>query len=230
MQKNGVKGRHSAAKRYQDWRMNVLSQSKTVLREIQKALRLVRLIEGKPCGPVGEAGVWASNARAISKLLRNSFKGSHFTFVIVVGGGQVAASERYNEWYNTLLEVLRDFPENFSVEITSESVMGVNPANFYPKDDLAERAQKYHVGDCLIHYDTIDNKGNPGRSFRESQMDSIKDRNGWSSGSDPFIEYKQHNLDSMMAKLREREEANRVTFCQVIDDNFAVCRRFVEKV
>jgi hypothetical protein len=66
-------------------------------------------------------------------MLRSSARGTHFTFAITIPGDSSAAGGTYVEWYNAIRALLVEFPENFAVEIESESITNADPSAWYPK-------------------------------------------------------------------------------------------------
>lgn len=117
---NGIFERRSAAHKYMEWRRITLRKVDKVN---AKKPRLITLIEREPCGMVGEAGKWAGNIRSLKEMLRVLAPGSHITMVVDAKPSEWASVGYYDEWYQAILDMLRDWPKNFDVKIEDDSIL-----------------------------------------------------------------------------------------------------------
>ncbi|KAF2790421.1 hypothetical protein K505DRAFT_364726 [Melanomma pulvis-pyrius CBS 109.77] len=227
--KGGVFERHSAAKKYNEWRTSIIGDRKRFPGEYAKAPRRIKLIEHEPCGPKGEASKWAANINTLKNMLKLGCRGSHITLVVIVAGNQSAAEGICNEWYDAILNLLKEFPENFAVEIENESVSGVDPSTWYRKDNLAEK-RKAHTIEEACRLEGYGATGHHPVDDWESYLDTVKDSNRWRHGDAAFVEYMENDRKRMMECLAQRDTINLEASRKIVDQNFAKSHKFVEDV
>jgi hypothetical protein len=90
------------------------------------------LIELDPCGHQSEAAFWAQKIKALKQIFRSLAPGTRIKIWLMCVVNPSLLRGFYTEWYQAILDLKKDWPNQVFVEILNDSVMDTDVASHYP--------------------------------------------------------------------------------------------------
>jgi hypothetical protein len=118
-----------AAEKYLLWRTKTLRK---IAKTEAKRPCLVNLIELDPCGHQSEAAFWAQKIKALKQIFRSLAPGTRIKIWVMCAINPSLLKGFYTEWYQAILDLKKDWPNQVFVEILNDSVMDTDVASHYP--------------------------------------------------------------------------------------------------
>ncbi|KAF2876207.1 hypothetical protein BDV95DRAFT_590364 [Massariosphaeria phaeospora] len=225
--------RLSAAEKLDLWRTEVFAKLKDG--EIRRAPRKMRLLEHEPCLNDTEAGRWASKLKGIGQHMKYRFPDSHITIVTSITPCDFLGRGFFRTYMEEILQLLKDRPHNFYVELEDETILTAKAADYYPPPNRGEfdlnkkREELYSRG----LEDLVQTKLGKRQVLDEKVQGAWKDLEDKSKFTDYnkfedkyILNWFQETVDEILARLAPEYEKR----CRQYDSEFEFCRDFVRKV